>query len=308
MNPERDKTVIDDNMELVLFTAVQAAREAGGVIREVYGSDFAVERKEDRSPLTLADTRSHQVISRWLGDGPLNTVLNGVNLPVLSEEGRDIPYEERKQWGCFWLVDPLDGTKEFVKRNGEFTVNIALICDRVPVMGVIYVPVTDVLYFAASGRGAFRVRGRDADDSLGLTRTGWDYAVHMMRRLMTPSARIPEAGGNAGRPFTVVASRSHRSPKVDAYVDGLRRDHPDVEFTSAGSALKFCLVADGRADVYPRFGPTMEWDTGAGQCIVEESGGRVEDLNGARFSYNKENLLNGEFIVSGATITAKNRS
>ncbi len=238
------------------------AKKAGEAILDVYTSEFAVEQKEDNSPLTLADRTSHEIISEYL--------MKRHPFPVLSEEGKDIPYGERRQWEYFWLVDPLDGTKEFIKRNGEFTVNIALIHGGRPVTGVIYVPVSDVIYYAVDGEGAYKV-----EDGI--------------------SARLPLPAQKDG--VTVVGSRSHGSKEFDDLVRGLRKKYGTLHFLSAGSSLKFCLVAEGKADIYPRLGPTMEWDTAAGQVIVEEAGGKVVDFgNKQPLRYNKESLLNGHFV------------
>ncbi len=265
------------DLSKLLDQAIAAALEAGRAVQEVYASDFAVECKDDRSPLTLADKRSHEIIAGRLGPG---------GLPLLSEEGRNIPYEERKAWPVFWLVDPLDGTKEFIRRNGEFTVNIALVRETRPVLGVIYLPVTDVLYFAARGLGAWRQERASADRG---------------RRGTAEALPLP---AGAERPFTVVASRSHLSPETEAYLRDLGGRHSMMEIASAGSSLKFCLVAEGRADVYPRFGPTMEWDTAAGQAIVEEAGGTVvRSEDGSEMRYNKEDLLNPWFIASASSST-----
>jgi 3'(2'), 5'-bisphosphate nucleotidase len=258
-------TAVD--LEKLLPTAVAAAREAGKAVMEVYSSDFAVERKEDKSPLTLADKRSHEIIVKGLSG------IAGSSIPILSEEGKGIPYDERKNWDYFWLVDPLDGTKEFIKRNGEFTVNIALIRGQRPVLGVIYVPVTDTLYYAHEGAGAHKeMQGR--------------------------TLKLPEQKAR-GR-FTIAGSRSHATPELAAFVEEMKKDHGEVDFISAGSSLKFCLVAEGKADVYPRFGPTMEWDTAAGQAIAEQSGAPVVEMATKKpLVYNKQNLLNPWFTVKG---------
>jgi 3'(2'), 5'-bisphosphate nucleotidase len=269
----------------LLELAAAAAVEAGQAVLDIYSSDFAVEKKADDSPLTLADKRSHEIIARRLTEGAAG------RFPLLSEEGRNIPYTERKEWGQFWLVDPLDGTKEFVKRNGEFTVNIALIRGNYPVLGVIYVPVTDVLYFASEGLGAYRI------DSAADMRAD----TPVLRRGM----RIP-ATSKPGRPLTVIASRSHLSRETHEYLQDLKKEHGDMTVISAGSSLKFCLIAEGRADVYPRFAPTMEWDTGAGQAIVEEAGGTVVDAGQRtkRMEYNKQDLTNGWFIAARSERTS----
>ena len=276
---------------------VNAALNAGSAILEVYQSDFAVETKDDKSPLTLADRRSHEVIASALKD---------TCLPVLSEEGRDIPYEQRKHWEYFWLVDPLDGTKEFIKRNGEFTVNIALIHKTRPVMGVVYVPVKDVLYFGGEGLGAYKIT--DARETLDVRRetiTEHDDPESVipacqesfLEDMVQSAVRLP-LPREEGRPYTVIASRSHMSKETEEYLDKVRAEHGELEIISAGSSLKFCLVAEGLADEYPRFGPTMEWDTAAGQAVVEGAGGRViSHATGGSLAYNKESLLNPYFEV-----------
>jgi 3'(2'), 5'-bisphosphate nucleotidase len=259
----------------LLDLALSAALDAGKAVLEVYHSDFAVECKDDRSPLTLADQRSHEIIAGRLAANEAG------GLPILSEEGRNIPYEERKRWEAFWLVDPVDGTKEFIRRNGEFTVNIALIRQGRPVLGVILVPVKDTLYYAGEGLGAWRLDNASTDNAA-----------------RGRAARLP-VPGSSGRPFTAVASRSHLSPETEAYLQELRKQQGTLEVVSAGSSLKFCLVAEGRADVYPRFGPTMEWDTAAGHAIVVEAGGTVVRADDkAEMTYNKEDLLNPWFIAS----------
>jgi len=271
----------DPDLKALLGVAVDAAVEAGKAVLAVYSSDFSVEHKPDASPLTLADKRSHEIISRRLSEHAAGRLL-----PLLSEEGRNIPYAERKAWEHFWLVDPLDGTKEFVKRNGEFTVNIALIRRTEPVLGVIYVPVRDMLYFAAEGLGAYRLDSASTCSK--------DAAPLLKRGTRLPAAHAPS------RPFTVVASRSHLSKETEDYLRELKERHGDMAVISAGSSLKFCLIAEDLADVYPRFAPTMEWDTGAGQAIVEEADGVMVDAGQRtrRMGYNKQELTNGWFIAA----------
>jgi 3'(2'), 5'-bisphosphate nucleotidase len=264
----------------LLLAAVGAAKKAGDAILEVYNSDFAVELKDDKSPLTLADKRAHEIISREL---------SRLAYPILSEEGKNIPYEERKDWEYFWLVDPLDGTKEFVKRNGEFTVNIALIHNTRPVLGVVYVPVKAVLYYAAEGIGAYKLEGGDGPDSAA-----------SLDALVAKSRKLPIADGPKRR-FTVVASRSHMSRETEDHLNELKKEHGEVDVISAGSSLKFCLVAEGLADEYPRFGPTMEWDTAAGHALVEQANGVILEINTTNpLRYNKESLLNPWFTVNGS--------
>jgi len=263
---------------------IAIAAEAGAAISEVYHTQFEVSYKEDRSPLTMADQRSHAIILTRLNE-------LSPRFPVLSEEGRDIPYEERKGWEYFWLVDPLDGTKEFVKRNGEFTVNIALIHGNKPVAGLIYVPEKRTYYFAAEGLGAYKLVSGNTP-LLGLS----------FDTMLRESKKLPSNAGivQAARPLTIIGSRSHASKEFEEFIKALKEKYPDAATLSAGSSLKFCLVAEGMADVYPRFGPTMEWDTAAGQCIVEEAGGVVVDRSRKRLTYNKESLLNSDFVVCGS--------
>ena len=244
------------------------ARQAGAAILEVYHSDLApgIRQKEDNTPVTRADLAADQIIRQALA-------LDGNGFPVLSEEGLIPPYDERKHWKRYWLVDPLDGTKEFIKRNGEFTVNIALIEDRAPVFGCIFVPVTGELFWAQKGHGAFRVSG---DES----------------RRMQVGGRKPEGSG-----LRVVASRSYLDPRTEAYIGQLEAP----EIVPVGSSIKFMLLARGRADLYPRYGPTMEWDTAAAQIILEEAGGRVLQMGLERpLVYNKPSLVNPDFLAMGS--------
>jgi len=257
-----------------LELAIKASIEAGQGILKVYETAFSVEEKEDKSPLTLADKISHAIIFNHL---------KATNCPILSEEGRTIPYTERSQWDMFWMVDPLDGTKEFIKRNGEFTVNIALIHDQKPILGVIFVPVENILYFASEETGAYKVN-IDPDTDLDLM------------NLLQLGTRLPEY--ESTDKYTVVCSRSHLSPETETFVEELKKTHPELDFVSRGSSLKLCLIAEGQADVYPRFAPTMEWDTAAGQAIVECSGRIVKQADSdSSVIYNKENLLNPWFIA-----------
>jgi len=274
--------------EELILTALLAAKRAGEAILDVYGSDFAVEQKDDKSPLTLADKRSHEIIMDVLGQ---TITVDDRAVPVLSEEGRGIPFDERKEWEYFWLVDPLDGTKEFVKRNGEFTVNIALIRNHKPVLGVVYIPVEDVFYFAAIDFGTYKLENSESlFDNLTI------------KELLDKSQRLPLTN-NIESSLTVIGSRSHTSEEFSEFVKLLNEKYGEVEFIHSGSSLKFCLVAEGKADVYPRFGPTMEWDTAAGQAIVEQANGKVIDIHTREpLKYNKDNLLNPFFIVSGQDV------
>ena len=269
----------------LILTTILAAKRAGEAILEVYDSDFAVEQKDDKSPLTLADKRSHEIIEKVLEQ---TITVNNSTVPILSEEGKEIPYDERIKWEYFWLVDPLDGTKEFIKRNGEFTVNIALIHKHKPVLGIIYIPVKDVFYFAAINFGAYK-----------LENSGILTENLSIEELIDKSQKLP-LNSNDKTTLTVIGSRSHTSEEFTEFVKQLNQKHENVEFISSGSSLKLCLVAEGKADVYPRFGPTMEWDTAAGQAIVEQAKGTVmETETNEPLSYNKSNLLNPFFIVSG---------
>jgi 3'(2'), 5'-bisphosphate nucleotidase len=242
---------------------VSLARRAGDAILQVYAQQFEVTTKGDQSPLTLADVRSHELIL----DG-LRSLTPGI--PVLSEEASDIPFDERRKWRQFWLVDPLDGTREFVSRNGEFTVNIALVEAHAPVLGVVHVPVKGVTYSGIPGDAAIRRTGGEAEP------------IHV---------RTPAAS-----PLRIVGSRSHRGDSLDRF---LPRFEP-YELVAVGSSIKFCLVAEVSADFYPRFGPTSEWDTAAAQAVVEAAGGRVIQTDGAPLRYNtKPDLLNPHFLVFG---------
>ncbi len=250
-----------------LLEPVEAiARQAGAAILEIYArDDFEVEIKGDDSPLTAADLASQAAIVHGLSR--LEPAV-----PILSEEAAQDAWETRKVWPCFWLVDPLDGTKEFVKRNGEFTVNIALVEDGVPVLGIVYAPVLDRTYAGTVGLGAFR------RDRGGVAKP------------------IRASGTGAGDDeLVVVASRSHKGPLLASFLDQI----PAHSLTSMGSSLKLCLVAEGAADLYPRLAPTMEWDTGAAHAVVSAAGGSVVDTAGHDLRYNKENLLNPHFIVLG---------
>jgi len=268
----------------LILTTILAAKRAGLAILDVYDSDFAVEQKEDKSPLTLADKKSNEIIENVLEQ---TVTVNNSTVPILSEEGKEISYEDRKNWEYFWLVDPLDGTKEFVKRNGEFTVNIALIHKQKPVLGIIYIPVKDVFYFAAKDFGTYKLENSEIlTDDLSI------------KQLMDKSQKLP-LDNDSKTSITVIGSRSHTSEEFSEFMKRLNEKYENIEFISSGSSLKLCLVAEGKADVYPRFGPTMEWDTAAGQAIVEQAEGTVMDTQtNEPLSYNKSNLLNPFFIVS----------
>jgi len=239
------------------------AARASEQILKIYETDFAVAEKQDRSPLTAADLASHEAIVAGL------KALTP-ELPILSEESVGIPFAERSGWSRYWLVDPLDGTKEFIKKNGEFTVNIALIDGHRPVLGVVHVPVSGISYFAAEGFGAFQEQ--------------------------PGSKQVPLATRKANPKYFVVSgSRSHGDDTLQAFVASLPGE---VEFIAKGSSLKLCMVAEGEADIYPRFGLTSEWDTAAAQCVVEQAGGSVVDRQFRPILYNtKDDILNPHFLV-----------
>jgi 3'(2'), 5'-bisphosphate nucleotidase len=238
------------------------AAKAGAAVLEVYAQEFEVQTKADRSPLTEADLASERVILAGLRELT-------PDLPVLAEESGDVPFEERRRWSRAWLVDPLDGTKEFVKRNGEFTINIAMIEDGRPVMGVVYAPVLGVTYLASCGNGA---RRRDHAGEAAIA--------------------VEEPGDE----LRVVMSRSHANEATSRFLERAERRYR-VSAVSKGSALKMCLVADGSAHVYPRLGPTMEWDVAAAQCVVEEAGGQLVTLGGPAMRFNRPDLVNEPFLA-----------
>ena len=253
-----------------LFTesVIDIAQQAGEAIMKVYRDDFAVHEKLDRSPLTEADLAAHSLIVAALKE-------LAPDIPILSEESAQIPWRERKKWSRHWLVDPLDGTKEFIKRNGEFTVNIALIEGHEPVLGVVTAPALARTYWALKGRSAF-LRGADGEE----------------RKLRA------KAAPRDSEPWRIVGSRSHGSPAFEEFLKIFER----VEVVTMGSSLKLCLVAEGKADLYPRFGPTSQWDTAAAHCIVEAAGGCVIDIDGGGpLRYNVvKSVLNPHFIAGGA--------
>ncbi len=265
------------NIDQLLKLAVKAALKAGEEILEVYKTTIDVELKDDKSPLTLADKNAHRMIV---------SILNPYDIPVLSEEGKEIPFSDRSKWPLFWLVDPLDGTREFIKKNGEFTVNIALIKDGSPVLGVVFIPVSGELYYGGLG-------WRSRKTKVVRNEEGSFLLPGLLEGHSLPLSTTNE------RPYTVVCSRSHMSPETRQFVDEIKKEHPDLEFASKGSSIKLCLVAEGFADVYPRFAPTMEWDTAAGHAVAEFSGAEIKEAGTGRpLRYNKEDLLNPWFIVS----------
>lgn len=263
-----------DRLDL-LMVAISAALKAGKAILEVYSrGKVDVEFKEDNSPLTIADKHAHDAIV---------SVVASAKLPVLSEESNHIPYNERKNWKQFWLVDPLDGTKEFISRNGDFTVNIALVESGSPTIGVVFNPVEDILYFGDLTSGAFRVRKASTHSNLNA--------------LFEASEKLPLKESEV---YGIVASRSHLSPETSEFIDKLKEQNPSARIVSRGSALKFCLVAEGEADIYPRFSNTYEWDSAAGHAILAAIGGKIIEANSNEneLRYNKENLLNPWFIAT----------
>ncbi|MDX1707930.1 MAG: inositol monophosphatase family protein [Desulfobacterales bacterium] len=276
-------------LQSYMIRSIQAAIAAGIAIKDVYHSeDFGVEYKSDSSPLTLADQKSHEIIINGL---------KAFELPILSEEGKNTPYAQRKDWERFWVVDPLDGTKEFIKRNGEFTVNIALVENRRPVLGTIFVPDRNTLYFAARGIGSYKLKEGPFNE-LQLSPADSDAKARaLLGQIVAQSIALPMDHPRQVK-LTIVGSRSHKTPELEAYVEEKRKAVGKVEFISAGSSLKICLVAEGRADVYPRLGPTMEWDTAAGQAIAEVAGASVVEYDTTKaLIYNKEDLHNPWFIV-----------
>jgi len=260
-------------LDPLTLLATQAALDAGREILEVYNNEETlVDYKGDNSPLTQADTRAHLAIVK---------LLDTTGIPVLSEEGKHLPFEDRKHWTTLWIVDPLDGTKEFIKRNGEFTVNIALVQEGSPILGVVYVPVTGELYVGIKGQGALKL---NIDPDARIT-TG-----DLAKGISLPQTKV--------RPFTAVGSRSHMNEETETFLAKYRVAHGEVSIISKGSSLKMCMVAEGTADVYPRFAPTMEWDTAAGQAVVEAAGFTMVEKNSKNaLRYNKADLLNPHFIV-----------
>ncbi len=249
------------DLAALIEALLPVVQTAGTAIMSIYDGKFAVERKEDDSPLTLADLESQRIIIEGL-----KRITPGV--PILSEESATAPWTERRTWRELWVVDPLDGTREFVKRNGEFTINIALVVDHEPLLGMIFAPAQGLLYWGAAGSGAFAQQGGGQP-----------------RRIQCVAP---------AKPLRVVGSRSHLSAQTEEY---LQRLGPHV-MTGVGSSLKFCLLAQGDADLYPRFGPTSEWDTAAGQAVLEAAGGHVTRFDGHRLRYNcRESVLNGDFLA-----------
>lgn len=258
-----------NNLERLCHQCVNIARDAGEAILTIYNEGFNVEEKEDKSPLTDADLASHNLILQRLSELT-------PDIPVLSEESAKLPFEERAAWQTYWLVDPLDGTREFVKRNGEFTVNIALIHQHRSIIGVINVPVLDVDYYAWEKGGCYKAEKKGVAEKIFVKKLD-------------------------GSRLSVAGSRSHGSEMMQKYMEKLGADSSgEMEMLSMGSSLKFCLVAEGRADLYPRLGLTSEWDTAAAHCIVEQAGGYITKTDMTPLKYNtKDSLLNPFFFVFG---------
>jgi len=262
--------------ESLVIKVLKLAYKAGTAIMDIYQKPFDVELKDDNSPLTIADKTAHMIIAEGLSD---------TGLPLLSEEGIHLDYENRKKWKDFWLVDPLDGTKEFIKKNGDFTVNIALISNQQPVFGVVYAPVPGFIYWGSSS-GSFRL---DVKHSA-------DIEFIRSQELETKAKKLPYILKTDG--YLVLGSRSHMNAETELFINDLRKSHPDLTFVSSGSSLKFCTLAEGGADIYPRFGPTMEWDTAAGHAVAIFAGCSVIQAdNGLPVVYNKPSLKNPFFIA-----------
>lgn len=261
------------DLKELLLEAINSSIEAGKKILEIYNSsNFEIQFKTDNSPLTIADKTSNSIIINQL---------NKFNIPILSEEGKEIHFNERKNWKYYWLIDPLDGTKEFIKKNGEFTVNIALLRDNQPILGVVYAPFLKDLYFAAENLGSYKIN--------------IDNTMSSLDEFVQKAHELPLLDNNTN---VVVASRSHLSEETQLFIDKLKQQTEKLISVSKGSSLKLCLVAEGNADLYPRFAPTMEWDIAAGHAIVLHSGGKMVQFPGRKeIEYNKENLLNPWFLA-----------
>jgi len=265
--------IIEQNL---IATALKTAFKAGKVIMEVYREHFDVEYKIDNSPITIADQRAHSVIAKGLSE---------TGIPLLSEEGEHASYKIRKEWKQYWLVDPLDGTKEFINKNGDFTVNIALIRNQKPIFGVVYAPVPGYMYWGSES-GSFRLDTGQLDEM--------EFENYSL--IKTKAEQLPCIAGQDA--LRVLGSRSHMNPETEAFIKNLKNIHPDLSFVSRGSSLKFCTLAEGGADIYPRFSPTMEWDTAAGHAVAFFAGCSIDQVeNGMPVIYNKPSLLNPFFIA-----------
>ncbi len=266
-----------NNLKNILPKIIETSILAGLETLKIYQKDFQIALKSDQSPLTEADIKSNAIIME---------TLKKYSYPIISEENELTNYTERKNWKEFWLVDPLDGTKEFIKKNDDYTINIAFVSENIPVLGVIYVPVFDTLYFGLNELGAYKL---EKASEVMSRKPNLDVIIENANKLPFASAK---------RAYTVVTSKSHLTQKTKDFVDLLVEKHSEIEFSSRGSSLKFCLLAEGKADIYPRFGPTMEWDIAAGVAILLNSNGRiyVRDTK-ETLSFNKKNLLNPDFIA-----------
>ena len=265
------------NIENLTSLAISAFIDGGKEIMSVYNTDFGFELKKDNSPLTIADKKCNKKIEEILHDS---------KIPILSEEGKQLNYEDRKNWKYLWIVDPLDGTKEFIKKNGEFTVNVALVKNNQPIIGVIYVPAKNILYFSNKNVGSYKST-ISIDEFKDLA---------SIEELIRESEKLPIIKNSSKH--VIVASRSHMSKETKDFVNRRREIKENIEIVSIGSSLKICMVAEGKADVYPRLAPTMEWDVAAGHSIAKYSGFKILNYdNGTELTYNKENLLNPFFVV-----------
>lgn len=262
-------------MKNYIEKAIQASIKAGVEIMKIYSKDFAIEFKDDKSPLTEADKISNQIICEELQG----------TFPIISEENKTVEYPIRQSWDTCWLIDPIDGTKEFIKKNGEFTVNIALIKNGTPILGVVYLPAKQTLYFASEDLGSFKYVFTDSEFNTELE--------HLLNQSIRLKDQLPPDK------YTIVASRSHMSAETEEFIEDCKKNHGEVELISSGSSIKLCLVAERSAHVYPRIAPTMEWDTAAAHAVAKYAGCKVKSyLDGSELIYNKENLLNPYFIVS----------
>jgi 3'(2'), 5'-bisphosphate nucleotidase len=262
---------VNDNLNI----SIEAAIEAGKEILKIYENEFKVDLKEDKSPLTEADTASSDII---------NSYLEKTNIPIIGEEIKNMAFSERKQWRTCWIVDPLDGTKEFIKRNGEFTVNIAMVEDGIPILGVIYVPVSRELYYA--------------DVSKGISFKSLLDDKHIPNRALFNHEDVIAPSPHTKNLLRVVGSRSHMNNQTLHFIEEQKKNYKEIDIVAKGSSLKFCLVAEGKADIYPRFAPTMEWDTAAGHAICKAVGlSVISKETNEELVYNKSNLLNSYFVV-----------
>lgn len=265
---------MNDLLDQLLKLSIKSALEAGKKVMEIYeSSDFEIEIKQDLSPITKADKISNEIILKYLKQS---------KIPILSEESKMISYSERENWNLLWIVDPIDGTKEFIKRNGDFTINIALIENQIPILGVIYIPVTKEIYFASKSIGSFKIK---------IDNSNFD-----LTEIISKAKKIPLL--NQKKSFTFVASQTHNSKETIDFINLNSKNLDTYEVINRGSSLKLCLIAEGAANMYPRLSPTMEWDIAAGHAICLYAGFDVYDIeNSQTLKYNKENLLNNWFIA-----------